>query len=128
MEDNKLKKCNNCGGKLEIVDRLGSIETYRCEQCGKEENVHFSIAPGELYSMQKDTLELFIDWRQKDNDLKIIMKLRSILPELKKQTIDKIKDIIREGQSYSIGRYYPDQAEKLQRSLEGVGLKIRCVK
>jgi predicted nucleic acid-binding Zn ribbon protein len=128
MEDNKIKKCKDCGGKLEMVNRVGSIETYRCERCGREENVHFSIAPDELYIMQKDTLELFVDWQQKDNDLKIIMKLRSLLPEIKKQTIDTIKDLIREGQSYSLGRYYPEQAEELQRSLEGVGLKIRCVK
>jgi hypothetical protein len=128
MEDNKIKRCKDCGGKLEMVNRVGSIETYRCERCGREENVHFSIAPDELYIMQKDTLELFVDWQQKDNDLKIIMKLRSLLPELKKQTIDTIKDLIREGQSYSLGRYYPEQAEELQRSLEGAGLKIRCVK
>lgn len=127
MEDNQLKKCDNCGGKIEIVDRVGSIETYRCERCGREENVHFSIAPDELYSIQRDTVELFIDWQQKDNDLKIIMKIRRILPEFKQKTIDKIKDLIREGQSYSLGRYYLVQAEELQRSLEGVGLKVRCV-
>jgi hypothetical protein len=128
MQDNKLIKCKDCGGKLEMVNRIGSIETYRCERCEREEIVHFSITPNELYLMQKDTLELFIDWCQKDNDLKIIMKLRNFLPDLKKHSIDTIRDLIRKGQSYSLGRYYPEQANELQRKLTEIGLKIRCVK
>ena len=128
MEDNKLKRCKDCGGKLEMANRVGSIETYRCERCGREEKVHFSIAPDDLYLMQKDTLELLIDWCQKDNDLKIIMKLRSLVPELKKLSTNTIKDLIKKGQTYSLGRYYPEQADELKRRLEEIGLKIRCAK
>ncbi len=127
MENNKSSICSNCGGELEMTSRTGTIETFRCKQCGKEENVHFSISPEELYSLQESTVEVYIDWREKDAYLKTILKLRNLVPELKKQSLDELKNSLHVGQPFSLGRYFPDQADDLKRRLEGIGLNVRCV-
>lgn len=128
MENTTFQKCNACGGELKLIDKIGTIETYRCEQCGSKENVHFSIAPDELYSLQKDTVEVLIDWNENNDNLKTIMKIRKLLPSLKQYSIESIKDKIQGGQSFNLGRFFPDQAEELKNRLEEIGLNIRCVK
>ena len=127
MENTTLQKCNACGGDLKLIDKIGTIETYRCEQCGNEESVHFSIDPDELYSLQKDTIEVLIDWNENDDNLKTIMKIRNLLPSLKQHSIESIKSIIHGEQPFSLGRFFPDQAEELKSRLEEIGLNIRCV-
>ncbi|BBA35497.1 hypothetical protein sS8_3560 [Methylocaldum marinum] len=110
-----------------MISRTGAVETYRCEQCGNEEYIHFSISPDELYAAQKGTVEVCIDWREQDADIKTIMKLRRLVPELKGKSLDDVRNSLHVGQSFSLGRYFSDQADDLKAKLEEIGLSARCV-
>lgn len=127
METVKQSVCGKCGGRLQMASRVGTVETYRCELCGNEEYVHFSISPDELYAAQEGTVEVCIDWREQDVDIKTILKLRHLVPELKSQSVDEVRNSLHVGETFSLGRYFPDQADDLKNKLEEIGLSVRCI-
>jgi predicted RNA-binding Zn-ribbon protein involved in translation (DUF1610 family) len=127
MKNNIFTICNSCGGELEMVNRTGTVETFRCKQCGKEESIHFSISPDELYSQQADTVEVLIELRDDSANQRILMKLRNLVPKLKKESIKDLNAKFHAERSLSLGRHFPDQADDLKHKLEEIGLNVRCI-
>ena len=40
-----MSKCNRCGSaNWSVVNRIGALETWRCENCGTEQTVHVNDA------------------------------------------------------------------------------------
>lgn len=122
-----MKLCDDCGGVLELANRKGSLDFFRCSSCGKEYIVHFSVSPEDIYALEGQTVEVVLDWERGQPSLKDVIKLRNLVPGLRDMSRESVTSKIESG-VLSLGRYFGDQADDLVVKLRGAGLPAHARK
>lgn len=121
-EGDLMKSCESCGGVLELLERKGSLDIFRCASCGKQSIVHFSVAPEELLDSRENQFEVMIDLSAGQPSLKEVLKLRSTVPVLREASVESIRQRI-EADALSLGWFAEREAHELAEKLGDLGLR-----
>lgn len=115
-------QCEKCGGKVLLVERYISMETYRCKACGHLQYSHVSVPVSDLEEFAKTLKTVFISWEIKP-DAKQLSELRKLLPELKAETLLTLKERLIESSKWNLGKYSEEDAIDLSKRISALGIR-----
>lgn len=124
-----MTKCTSCGSEnLEVVDRLGAIETWRCQSCGHEETMHVydprfnPVLPVDLAPV----FTLVARWTAKPTARQIV-ELQRLFPRLQAlSSIDLMKKA-RDGSGFELGRFTESELPIPSSQLAQLGVDVERV-
>ncbi len=124
-----MTKCTNCGSESwDVVDRLGAIETWRCQSCGYEETMHVydprlnPVLPVDLAPV----FTLVARWSAKPTARQIV-ELQRLFPRLQAlSSIDLMKKA-RDGSGFELGRFTESELPVPSNQLAQLGVDVERV-
>lgn len=123
MADNSVAThCKKCGNEAVFVERIVSMETYRCKSCDHLQYSHVSAPVSEIEEFAKTLKTVFISWEIKP-DAKQLMELKKLLPELKTETLSNLKERVNSSSKWDLGKYSEHDAIELSKNISALGIK-----
>lgn len=117
-----VQTCPRCGaGAMQLSQRLGHVEVFRCESCGWEAAGTFFPA-SELAHLEHAALPVAIRLKAVSPSVREIMVVRQLLPEYAGRPVAELRSVLRGG---AVLCARPQAAaEELQRRARGLGLEL----
>jgi hypothetical protein len=109
-------QCIYCGASTQLKNTIGNVEVFRCVSCGRDAFVHYSVNPEELYSLEDDTAEVFINWGDALPSMKEFLILRSLISSLRNLSKESLAARVNSG-ILSLGRHKEDKANDILKIL-----------
>lgn len=118
--------CQNCGNPLIKEISNSAIETFRCPKCGFKLESHFAPSFEDL-GLKPDLSMVSIKVALKKgniSELKTLMLLRKLLPELLQIPISEIREAATTEGYWNIGTFPSHYALEVKKQAEDLGLTI----
>lgn len=117
--------CATCNStNVTVTERIGSLETWRCEMCGKEETVHVShnlnpVLPSNL----EPVFQITGHWLVKPTTQKITTAQR-LFPQLRKLTVSAILRLAITNSAMDLGRFTASELIKIADQIGEIEINI----
>lgn len=119
-------KCDRCGAQSWLaVEKLGSLETWECSQCGSRGAIHVND-PGIGHSAPQDLLsmsELKGIWLSKLSS-EMVQQAEALFPRLERLSLAQHLRRYVDKASFSLGRVNASERQHLDRKLGAAGIGI----
>ena len=118
-------KCAKCGAEdWMLVERVGSLETWRCKTCGAEELVHshYGDPPASIKGFAPCP-DVFLRWNAKPSAAQIA-ELQDIFPRLKKLSSVELLKLIRSGSEIPAGKFREAELAPMRARLDALGVVV----
>ena len=119
-----MVKCTKCGGgSLTVVERVGSLETWRCEFCSHEETVHV-YSPSHDLPLPKGSEPVFRLVARWNNQPTVdeIDALRALFPRLRAMSAPDLAKAARTRDQIELGRFTDSELKPLTPQLESLDI------
>ncbi|WP_141514137.1 hypothetical protein [Ramlibacter sp. WS9] len=124
-----MAKCLNCGAESwTVVERLGALETWRCDACGKEETMHV-YKPGVDPVLPADLPPVFTvmaRWTSKPTASQI-GEMQVLFPRLKSLSAVSLLRKIRDEGVIELGRFTDSELKDREPQLKPLGIELERV-
>jgi hypothetical protein len=124
-----MTKCTNCGAeKWSLVERLGALETWRCESCGHEETVHV-YDPRLDPKLPPDLAPVFTlvaRWLSKPT-ARQISELQKLFPRLRSVSGVELMKKAHDQSTLELGRFIESEVSARVHQLESLGVEIERI-
>ncbi len=114
-----------------VVGQEGPIRTYRCENCGAEQQGAITPGPEELQrfldesGIQHERQQVWVEWIGQEPSAKELVGLRQLVDSLRDIPLSELKAKVHQASRWDLGIHWDVAAQELEaRGLE-LGLQIR---
>lgn len=120
-----MTKCTKCSSEnWSVIERIGALETWRCESCGQEETVHvFDPSKEPLLPSNLEPVFLIAGrWTSKPS-LEKISEIQTQIPALRNMPISVLLRKAIEHSDIELGHFTVSEMRNLEPILHRLGIE-----